>query len=77
VGSRVRFPAEETLLSPPQISNRLLGPPSLLYSGYRGLYLWRLKRQWRETDQLPPSSAEVKNGGAIPPLTHMPSWRDV
>jgi hypothetical protein len=22
----------------------------------------------------PPSSAEVKNGGAIPPLPHMSSW---
>jgi hypothetical protein len=23
---------------------------------------------------VPPSSAEVKNGGAIPPLPHMSSW---
>jgi hypothetical protein len=27
-----------------------------------------VKRQGRETDHSPPSSAEVKNGGAIPPL---------
>jgi hypothetical protein len=33
-----------------------------------------VKRQGREADHLPPSSAEVKNGGAIPPLLHMSSW---
>jgi hypothetical protein len=27
-----------------------------------------------EADNSPPSSAEVKNGGAIPPLSHMCSW---
>jgi hypothetical protein len=27
----------------------------------------------READHSPPSSAEVKNGGAIPPLSHPPS----
>jgi hypothetical protein len=29
----------------------------------------------RETDRSTPSSAEVKNDGAIPPFLHMPSWR--
>jgi hypothetical protein len=33
-----------------------------------------VKRQGREADHSPPSSAEVKNGGAIPPLPHMFSW---
>jgi hypothetical protein len=28
----------------------------------------------READHPPPSSAEVKNGGAIPPVPHMSSW---
>jgi hypothetical protein len=28
----------------------------------------------RVADHSPPSSAEVKNGGAIPPLPHMSSW---
>jgi hypothetical protein len=28
----------------------------------------------RDPDQSPPSNAEVKNGGTIPPLPHMPSW---
>jgi hypothetical protein len=32
------------------------------------------KRQGREADQSPPSGAEVKNGGAIPPLPPISSW---
>jgi hypothetical protein len=31
--------------------------------------------QGPEADLSPPSSAEVKNGGVIPPLPHMSSWR--
>jgi hypothetical protein len=30
-----------------------------------------IKRQGHEADHSPPSSAEVKNGGALPPLPHM------
>jgi hypothetical protein len=33
-----------------------------------------VKRQGSVADHSPPSSAEVKNGGAIPPLPHMSSW---
>jgi hypothetical protein len=33
------------------------------------------KRQGSEADHSPPSSAKVKNDGAIPPLSHMFSWR--
>jgi hypothetical protein len=32
-----------------------------------------IKLPGRETDHSPPSSADVKNGGAIPPLPHMSS----
>jgi hypothetical protein len=35
-----------------------------------------MKLPWREDDHSLPG-AEVKNGGAIPPLSHMSSWRDV
>jgi hypothetical protein len=35
-----------------------------------------VKRPGREADQSPPSSAEVKNGGAIPSLPHTCSWRN-
>jgi hypothetical protein len=34
-----------------------------------------VKRQEHETDHLPPSSTEVKNGGAISPLLYTSSWR--
>jgi hypothetical protein len=33
-----------------------------------------VKRPGRETDHSPPSTAEVKNDGAIPPLSHTSSW---
>jgi hypothetical protein len=35
----------------------------------------RVKRLEREADLSPPSSAEVKNGGGIPLLAHITSWR--
>jgi hypothetical protein len=35
----------------------------------------RVKRQRRDAHHSPPSSAEVKNDGAIPPFSHMSSWR--
>jgi hypothetical protein len=35
-----------------------------------------VKRQGLEADHSPPSSAEVKNGGAIRPLLHTCPWRD-
>jgi hypothetical protein len=33
-----------------------------------------VKRYEREAHYSPPSIAEAKNGGAIPPLPHMSSW---
>jgi hypothetical protein len=33
-----------------------------------------VKRQGREADHSPPSSADVKKGGPIPPLPHISSW---
>jgi hypothetical protein len=35
-----------------------------------------IMRPGREADHSPPSNAEMKNGGAIPPLPHTYSWRD-
>jgi hypothetical protein len=36
----------------------------------------REKRPGCEVDHSTPSTAEVKNGGAIPPAPHVYSWRD-
>jgi hypothetical protein len=33
-----------------------------------------IKWPGHEADNSPPSSAEVENGGALPPLPYMPSW---
>jgi hypothetical protein len=35
----------------------------------------RIKLPGREADLSPPSSAEIKNGETMPPLTHTSSWR--
>jgi hypothetical protein len=34
-----------------------------------------IKRQGREADHSPSTTAEVKKGGATPPLPHMSSWQ--
>jgi hypothetical protein len=36
-----------------------------------------IKRQGREADHAPPSSAKIKHGGGIPPLPHMSSCHSV
>jgi hypothetical protein len=36
-----------------------------------------LKWPGREAEHSPPSTAEVKNGGAIPRLRYVPSWHSV
>jgi hypothetical protein len=58
--------------------HRLWGPPSLLFIGYPGgggALSRGVKRQGREADHSPPSSAEVKKCGAIPPHPHRSSLR--
>jgi hypothetical protein len=42
-----------------------------------GLFLWGLKRPGRETDHLPPSSAEVKNTWIYTTTPHTSSWHSV
>jgi hypothetical protein len=51
----------------------LWSAPNLLSSEYRGRFPLGLKQPGREADYLSPSSAEVKNGGAITPLPHTSS----
>jgi hypothetical protein len=52
--------------------SKLLDPPRLLSSGYCGMFpLEGVKGLGSEAGHSIPSSAEVKNGVAIPPLPHM------
>lgn len=60
-GIRARF-------SSPQRAHRLSGPPSLLSIGYRGDISLGIKRLGISADHSPPSSANFKNRGVIPPL---------
>jgi hypothetical protein len=56
-------------------STPALGPTQPPIQWVPGVLSPGIKRQEREADHSPPSSAEVKNGGAIPPLLRMSSWR--
>jgi hypothetical protein len=58
----VRFPAASTTSRP----NLGLTQPPIQW--VPGALSPGVKRPGREADHSPPSSAEVKNGGAIPPL---------
>jgi hypothetical protein len=71
---RGSLPGIGKILSNPQRPDRLWGPPNLLASGYRRLIPWVVKRPRREADHSPPSTAEVKNVGAMPPLPHVSLW---
>jgi hypothetical protein len=54
-------------------------PPERLWSSPRlgtGGFSQGLKRPGREAKYLSLYSADVKNGGAIPPLPHMFLWHD-
>jgi hypothetical protein len=54
-------------------SRPALGPTQPPIQRVPGAFSLGVKRQWREADQSSSSIAEVKNGGAIPPLPHMSS----
>jgi hypothetical protein len=73
----VRFPARIIDFSlPHNIQTGIAAHPVCYKIGTEGSFP-RVKRPGREADHSPPSSAEVKNGDAIPPLTHMSSWYGV
>jgi hypothetical protein len=55
-------------------SRPALGPTQPPIRCVPGVLSSGIKRPEREADLSPPSSAEDKNGGAIPPRPHMPSW---
>jgi hypothetical protein len=57
-----------------EINNEPLGPTQSPIQWVPRISSPGLKRQGREADRSPLSSAEVKNGGAIPPPIHIISW---
>jgi hypothetical protein len=57
-------------------SRPTLGPTQLPIQWLPGDLSAKVKRQGREPDHSPPSSAEVKNGRLVPPLPQTSSWRD-
>jgi hypothetical protein len=66
--TRVLFPAEERnflYYKEPRVALGLT-PPRVVW--VPAVSSPRVKRPKRETDHLPPSSTEIKNSGAIPPL---------
>jgi hypothetical protein len=74
LGGRCSIPGSgKKYFSISQLPDNLWGPPSLPSSGYRST---GLKQQGLEADHSPPSSNEVKSGGAIPPHTLTSSWHD-
>jgi hypothetical protein len=54
--------------------NTVEGPTQPLIQWLLGTLPPGVKRERREDGHSPPSSADVKNGGTIPPLPHMSSW---
>lgn len=51
------------------------GPASVIFNGYQGCFPGA-KRQGRDADHSPQSSAEVKGAGAIHPFPHTPLWHN-
>jgi hypothetical protein len=67
----VRFPAVQDFSLFHSIQTCSAAHPASYRMGTGGVSHWGVKRQGREADHSPPSSTEVKNGGAIPLLPHV------
>jgi hypothetical protein len=65
---RVRLPVMSRDSSPLHKSSSALGPTQTLIQWISRDLPLGVKQQWREAHHSPPSTAEVKNGGDIPPL---------
>jgi hypothetical protein len=55
-----------------RFENTLICHTQIIYN--RPVDYLGVKRSEREARHSPPSSAEIKNSGAIPPLPHMSAW---
>jgi hypothetical protein len=62
--SEIRFPGKRFFPSPQRPE-----PPQASHPIDNGVSFREIKRRGREADSPPPSSVEVKDGGAIPTLT--------
>jgi hypothetical protein len=62
-------------LSPAQCPDCFWSSASLLYNGYRKIFPQENGGRGCEVDHSPPSSAKIKNVGAVHPLLHTSSWR--
>jgi hypothetical protein len=71
--ARVQFPAVQYFSFHRSVQTGSGADPASCPMGTVGSFPG-VKRQGREAVHSPPSSAEVKNGGAVPPLPRMPSW---
>jgi hypothetical protein len=73
-----RSPAETKHFSSDLCPDRLWGPTSLLYKGYRRSFPGGKARQGRDADHSPPSSVEVKSEKELYLLSpQAPPWRVV
>jgi hypothetical protein len=54
-------------------STPVLGPTEPLFQRVSAVASLKIKRPESDADRSLPSSAEVKNAGAVPPLPHIPS----
>jgi hypothetical protein len=72
---RLGFDSRHEIFLYSTASRPALGPTQPLIQWALGALPAEVKRQGHVADHSPPSNAEVKNGGAIPPLPYMFSWR--
>jgi hypothetical protein len=56
------------------LSRLALGPMQSPIQWVLGALSFGVKQQGSEAERSPPSSAQVKNCGAIPPIPHIVSW---
>jgi hypothetical protein len=74
--AEIRFPAEVRDFSlPHRVQTSSWAHPAFYPAGI-GHPFPGMKRSGREAHQSDLSRAEAKKSGDIPPLPHMPSWRD-
>jgi hypothetical protein len=72
--ARVQFPAGEEIFLCSTVARLTLGLTQPFVQWVLGALSPGVEHPGNEADHSPPSSAEVKNDGAIPPLQHTSWW---